>query len=112
MRSVEQVHLKEMPERPHRLGSYRNRGVRGHSMLQWGGDRARQPTAYAERQAGRAGSWIAELGIVSQETTIKKVGEQVSDSENSQLAFRKLMAQCSILVVIAGIVSWLIAVSG
>jgi hypothetical protein len=64
------------------------------------------------RQAGRAGSWIAELGIVSHETTIKKVGEQVSDAENSQLAFRKLMAQCSILVVIAGIVSWLIAVSG
>ena len=112
MRSVEQVHLKEMPERPHRLGSYRNRGVRGHSMLQWGGDRARQPTACAVRQAGRAESWIAELGIVSHETKIKKLGEQVSDSENSQLAFRKLMAQCSILVAIAGIVSWLIAVSG
>jgi hypothetical protein len=110
MRSVEQVPLKEMPERPHRLGSYRSQG--GRSILDRGGGRARQPTAYAERQAGRAGSWIAELGIVSQETTIKKVGEQVSDSENSQLAFRKLMAQCSILVVIAGIVSWLIAVSG
>jgi hypothetical protein len=64
------------------------------------------------RQAGRAGSWIAELGFVSHETTIKKVGERVSNSENPQLAFRKLMAQCSILVVIAGIVSWLIAVSG
>ena len=112
MRSVEQVHLKEMPERPHRLGSYRSRGVRGRSILDRGGGRARQPTPYAVRQAGRAGSWIAELGIVSHETTIKKVGEQVSDSENSQLAFRKLMAQCSILVVIAGIVSWLIAVSG
>jgi hypothetical protein len=112
MRSVEQVHLKEMPERPHRLGSYRNRGVRGRSDLDWGGDRARQPTAYAVRQVGRAGSWIADLGLVSHETTIKKVGEQVSNSENSQLAFRKLMAQCSILVVIAGIVSWLIAVSG
>jgi hypothetical protein len=36
----------------------------------------------------------------------------MSYSENSQLAFRKLMAQCSILVVIAGIVSWLIAASG
>ena len=112
MRSVEQVTLKEMPERPHRLGSYRSRGGRGRYILDWGGDRARQPTAYAGRQAGRAGSWIAELGIVSHETTIKKVGEQVSDAENSQLAFRKLMAQCSILVVIAGIVSWLIAVSG
>jgi hypothetical protein len=112
MRSVEQVHLKEMPERPHRLGSYRNRGVRGRYVPDWGGDSAGQPTAYAVRQAGRAGSWIAELGIVSHETTIKKVGEQVSNSENSQLALRKLMAQCSILVVIAGIVSWLIAVSG
>ena len=112
MRSVEQVHLKEMPERPHRLGSYRNRGVRGRHVLDWGGDRARQPTAYAVRQAGGAESCFAELGIISHETTIKKVGEQVSDAENSQLAFRKLMAQCSILVVIAGIVSWLIAVSG
>jgi hypothetical protein len=64
------------------------------------------------RQAGGAESCFAELGIISHETTIKKVGEQVSDAENSQLAFRKLMAQCSILVVIAGIVSWLIAVSG
>jgi hypothetical protein len=109
MRSVEQVHLKEMPERPHRLGSYRNRGVRGRYVPDWGGGRARQPTVYAVRQAGRAGSWIAELGIVAHERTIRKVGEQVSNSENSQLAFRKLMAQCSILVVIAGIVSWLIA---
>jgi hypothetical protein len=64
------------------------------------------------RQAGGAESCFAELGIISHETTIKKVGEQVSDAKNSQLAFRKLMAQCSILVVIAGIVSWLIAVSG
>jgi hypothetical protein len=64
------------------------------------------------RQAGGAESCFAELGIISHETTIKKVGEQVSDAENPQLAFRKLMAQCSILVVIAGIVSWLIAVSG
>jgi hypothetical protein len=53
-------------------------------------------------------SWIAEHSIVSHET-IKKVGEQVPDSEFSRLAFRKLVAQCSILVVIAGIVSWLIA---
>ena len=110
MRSVEQVHLKEIPERPHRLGSYRSQG--GRSVLDWGDDRARQPTAYAGRQAGRAGSWIAELGIVSHETRMKKVGEQVSYSENSRLAFRKLVAQCSILVVIAGIVSWLIVVSG
>jgi hypothetical protein len=64
------------------------------------------------RQAGRAGSWIAELGIVSHETTIKKVGELVSNSENTRLASGKLVAQCSILVVIAGIVSWLIVVSG
>jgi hypothetical protein len=106
MRSVEQVQLKEMPERPHRLGSYRNRG--GRCVPDWGGDRAGQPTAHAVRQAGRAESWIAELSIVSRET-IKKVGEQVSDSEISRLAFRRLVAQCSILVVIAGIVSWLIA---
>jgi hypothetical protein len=86
--------------------------VRGRSVLDWGGDRAPQPTAHAVRQAGRAGSWIAEHSIVSHEGTIKKVDEQVSNSENSQLAFRKLMAQCSILVVIAGIVSWLIVVSG
>src|SRR5215210_3378650 len=112
MRSVEQVHLKEIPERPHRLGSYRNRGVRGGYGPDWGGGRAGQPTAHAVRQAGRAGSWIAELGIVSHETTIKKVGEQVSNAEFSGTEFRKLVAQCSILVVIAGIVSWLIAVSG
>jgi len=59
--------------------------------------------------AGRAESWIAELGMVSHGTTIKKVGEQLSNSEISRLAARKLVAQCSILVVIAGIVSWLIA---
>jgi hypothetical protein len=109
MRSVEQVHLKEMPERPHRLGSYRSRGVHGRSFLDQGGDRARQPTAYAVHQAGRAESWIAELGIVAHERTIKKVGEQVSNSEISRLEGGRLVAQCSILVVIAGIVSWLIA---
>jgi hypothetical protein len=112
MRSVEQVHLKEMQERPHRRGSYRNRGVRGRYVPDWGGDRASQPTAYAVRQAGRAESWIAELSIVSHETTLKKVGELASDSKISRLARRKLVAQCSILVVIAGIVSWLIVVSG
>ena len=109
MRSVEQVQLKEIPERPHRLGSYQDRGMRRRYVPDWGGERADQPTAHAVRQAGRVESWIAELGIVSHETTIKKVGKQVSNSENSRLAFRKLVAQCSILVVIAGIVSWLIA---
>jgi hypothetical protein len=109
MRSVEQVHLKEMPERPHRLGSYRNRGVRGRYVPDWGGGCAGQPTAYAVRQAGRAESWIADFGIFSHERRIKNVGEQMSDLENSRLAFRKLVAQCSILVLIAGIVSWLIA---
>jgi hypothetical protein len=113
MRSVERVYLKEMPERPHRLGSYRNRGVRGRSVLDWGGERARQPTAYAGRQAGgRAESWIAELGIVAHERPIKRMGEQVSDAEISRLEGRRLVAQYSILVVIAGIVSWLIALSG
>ena len=108
MRSVERVHLKEMPERPHRLGSYRTRGLRRRYVPHWGGGRAGQPTAYAVRRAGRAESWIAELSIVSHET-IKKVGELASDSEISRLARTKLVAQCSILVVIAGIVSWLIA---
>ena len=108
MRSVEQVHLQQIPERAHRLGSYPNRGVRGRYVPDWGG-RACQPTAHAVRQAGRAGRWIAELGIVSHEKTIKKVGEQVSNSENSRLTLRTLVAQCSILMVIAGIVSWLIA---
>jgi hypothetical protein len=61
------------------------------------------------RQAGRAESWIAELSIVSHETTIKKVGEQVSNSEISRPESRTLVAQYSILVVIAGIVAWLIA---
>jgi len=72
MRSVEQVHLKEMPEQ-------------------------------AERR-------IAEDGIVSHETMVKKVEEQVPDSEISGPEFRRrLVAQCSILVVIAGIVAGLIA---
>src|SRR5687768_14089633 len=109
MRSVEQVQFKEMPERPHRHGSNRNRGVRGRYVPDRGGDRAGQPTAHAVRQAGRAESWIAELSIVSHETTIMKVGGQVFDSEISRPEFRRLVGQCSILVVIAGIVSWLIA---
>ena len=106
MRSVERVQLKEMPERPHRLGSYRNRG--GRYVPDWGGDRAPQPTAHAMRQTGRVESWIAELSIVSHEA-IKRVGKQVPDSEISRLASRTLVAQCSILVVIAGIVAGLIA---
>ena len=109
MRSVEQVRLREMPERPHRLGINANRGVRGRSVLDWGGDRAGRPTAHAVRQAGRAESSIAELSIVAHETMIKKVGEQGPDSEISRPEFRRLVAQCSILVVIAGIVAWLIA---
>jgi hypothetical protein len=109
MRSVEQVQLEEIPERPHRLGSYRNRDMRGRYVPDRGDGRAPQPTMHTEGQAGRAGSWIAELGIVSHEAKIKKVGEQVSNIENSRLAIGKLVAQCSILLVIAGIVSWLIA---
>ncbi len=108
MRSVEQVQLNEMPERPHRLGSYRNRGGRKRYVPDWGGDRAGQPTAHALRQAGRVESWIAELSIVSHEP-IKKVGEQVPDSEISRLEGGRLVVQCSILVVIAGIVAGLIA---
>ena len=53
MRSVEQDQLKEMPERPHRLGSYRNRGVRGRYVPDRGGARVAQPTAHAVRQACR-----------------------------------------------------------
>jgi hypothetical protein len=110
MRSVEQVRLnKEMPERPHRHGSYPNRGVRGRSVVDRGGDRAGRPTAHAMRQAGRAESSIMELSIVSCATMIEKVGEQGPDSEISRPEFRMLVAQCSILVVIAGIVAWLIA---
>ena len=109
MRSVEQVRLRQLPERPHRLGSYRNRGAHGRYVLDRGGGRASEPTAHAGRQAGRAESRIAGLSFVSHGTTIKKVGEQLSNSEISRLASRMLVAQCSILVVIAGIVSWLIA---
>ena len=110
MRAVEQVQLKDIPERPHRLGSYGNRGVRGPYFPDWGGDRACQPTAHAVGRAARAGSWIAEPGIVSHGSTLKKVGNQVPNSEILRTDIGKLVAQCSILVVIAGIVSWLIAV--
>jgi hypothetical protein len=53
--------------------------------------------------------WVAEDGTVSHDTTVKKVGERVLDSEISHLEIRTLVAQCSILVLIAGIVAWLIA---
>ena len=109
MRSVEQVQLEEISERPHRLGSYRDRGVRGRYVLDRGDGHSPRQTAQAVRHAGRGESRIAGLSFVSHGTTVKKVGEQLSNSENSRLAFRKLVAQCSILVVIAGIVSWLIA---
>ena len=109
MRSVEQVQLKEIPDRPHRLGSYRDRGVRGRNVLDRGGGHSPQPTTHAVRHAGRGESRIAGLSFVSHGTTIKKLGEQLPNSEISRLACRKLVAQCSILVVIAGIVSWLIA---
>ena len=62
-------------------------------------------------RAELAESWVAKDGIVSPET-IKNVGEQVPNSEFSRPEFRRrLVAQCSILVVIAGIVAWLIAAS-
>jgi hypothetical protein len=109
MRSVEQVQLKEIPDRPHRLGSYRDRGVLGRYVLDGGDGHSPQPTAHAVRHAGRGESRIAGLSFVSHGTTVKKVSDQLSNLENSRLAFRKLVAQCSILVVIAGIVSWLIA---
>jgi hypothetical protein len=109
MRSAEQVQLKEIPDRPHRLGSYRDRGVLGRYVLDGGGGHSPQPTAHAVRHAGRGESRIAGLSFVSHGTTVKKVSDQLSNLENSRLAFRKLVAQCSILVVIAGIVSWLIA---
>ena len=52
----------------------------------------------------------AESRIAEHETPGKKVGEKVSNSEISRLEFRRrLVAQCWILVVIAGIVAWLIA---
>ena len=57
----------------------------------------------------RAESWIAEDLAVSHET-VEKGREGVSDSEISQPKFRRtLVAQCSILVAIAGIVAGLIA---
>ena len=61
----------------------------------------------------QAESWIAEDGGVSHETTVKKVGEKVPNPRISRPEFRRrLVAQCWILVVIAGIVAWLIAIGG
>jgi hypothetical protein len=55
-------------------------------------------------------SWIAQDSTVSpHEPTVKKVGERVPNSEISPPEVRTLVAQCSFLVVIAGIVAWLIA---
>ena len=54
-------------------------------------------------------SWIAQDSTVSQDTPVKKVGERVPNSEISPPEVRTLVAQCSFLVVIAGIVAWLIA---
>lgn len=56
-----------------------------------------------------AESWIAEDSTVSHDTTVKKVGERDLNSEISHLEIRTLVAQCSILVLIASIVAWLIA---
>ena len=56
-----------------------------------------------------AEGWIAEDSAVAQDTTAEKLGERVPDSEISHLEFRMLVAQCSILVMIAGIVAGLIA---
>ena len=56
-----------------------------------------------------AENWMAEDSTVSHDTTVKKVGERVPNSEISHLEIRTLVAQCSILVLIAGIVAWLIA---
>ena len=109
MRSVEQVHLGEMPDRPHRVGSFRNHGVRGRYVPDWGGDLAGRLSAHAVRQAGRAESPVAEIGIIPFGMTPKKVGGQMPGSRISRPEFSRLGAQCSILVVIAGIVSWLIA---
>jgi hypothetical protein len=69
-------------------------------------DRLKEMPERAEELVER---WIAEDSAVSHDTTDKKASEQVSDSEISRAEFRRLVAQCSILVVIAGIVSWLIA---
>jgi hypothetical protein len=109
MRSVKQAQLKEMPERPHRVGGYRNHSLRGRYVPDRGGDRAGQSTAHAGRQAGGAEIPIAEISIVSNGKTLEKLGGRMLGLGLSRPEFRRLGAQCSILFVIAGIVSWLIA---
>jgi hypothetical protein len=109
MRSVGEDQSKEVPERPHRRETFRNRGVRGRYVPGWGGDRADRPTGRAVRQVGTAENWKAKDSSVSCETLLEKVGEQEPDPGISPQESRRLAAQCSILVVIAGIVSWLIA---
>ena len=56
-----------------------------------------------------AEGWIAEDSAVAQDTTAAKLGERVPDSEISHLEFGMLVAQGSILVMIAGVVAGLIA---
>ena len=56
-----------------------------------------------------AEGWIAQDSTVSQDTTVKKVGEQISESETSRPEFVRLVVQCSNHVVIGGIVAGLIA---
>jgi hypothetical protein len=102
MRSVERVQLKGMPDRPHRVGSYLNRGTRGRYF-------PGRSTAHPVRRAGRAESRIAEISIISYGMALEKAGGRMPGSEISWPDSRKLGAQCSILVVIAGIVAWLIA---
>jgi hypothetical protein len=61
------------------------------------------------RQAGWAGSPKAEFSTISFGMTRKKVGGQMPGSGISWPESRTLGVQCSILVVIAGIVALLIA---
>jgi hypothetical protein len=109
MRSVERVQLKGMADRPHRVGSYRNCGTHGRYLPDRVGDRAGRPTAHAVRRAGRAGSPIAEISTFMYGMAFENAGGRMPGSEISWPESRKLGVQCSILVVIAGIVAWLIA---
>jgi hypothetical protein len=108
MRSLGRVQLEEMPDRPHRVGSYRNFGVGGRYVPDRVADRAGRSTAHAVRQGGRAESLLAEIGIIPYGITLEKVGAQMPGSEISWSESGRLGVQCSILVVIAGIVLWLI----
>jgi hypothetical protein len=109
MRSVERVHLKEMPDRPHRVGSYRNHGVLGRYVSDRVGDRAGRSTAQAVRQDGRAESPLAEISFISYGMALEKMGGRMPGSGLSWPESRTLGVQCSILGVIAGIVALLIA---